>query len=66
MIILLLLAVLFLAVVVSAMVLVFFRPWLILRGEQDEHQNPESAAPEPREVSETASEDDYRGEGGEG
>jgi flagellar basal body-associated protein FliL len=66
MIILLLLAVLFLAVVVSAMVLVFFRPWRILRGEQDQHQDLESAAPEPREVPETASEDDYRGEGGEG
>ena len=66
MIILLLLAVLFLAVVVSAMVLVFFRPWLILRGEQDQHQNPESAAPELREVPETASEDDYREKAGRG
>ncbi len=50
MVVLLLLAVLFLAAMVGAMVLVFFRPWLILRRERDQHQEDlESAAPEPRE-----------------
>jgi hypothetical protein len=54
---LLLLAVLFLAVVVSAMVIVFFRPWLILRGERDQHQEDlENADPEPRDDPETAAE----------
>jgi len=54
---LLLLAVLFLAVVGSTMVLVFFRPWLILRGERDQHQEElESTAADPRESSETATE----------
>ncbi len=56
MIVLLLLAVLFLAAMVGAMVLLFFRPWLILRGERDQHQELESAAPEPRDGPETASE----------
>jgi hypothetical protein len=54
---LLLLAVLFLAVVVGAMVLVFLRPGLIMRRERDQHQEDlESAAPEPRDGPETASE----------
>ncbi len=34
--ILLLLAVLFLATLVSTIVLVFFRPWLIMRRDQDQ------------------------------
>ncbi len=47
---LLLLAVLFLAVMVGAMVLVFSRAGLILRRERDQHQEDlESAASEPRE-----------------
>ena len=55
--ILLLLAVLFLAALVSTIVLVFFRPWLIVRGEQDQHQNLESGeAPEPRGSPESAGE----------
>ena len=49
MVVLLLLAVLFLAAMVGAMVLVFFRLWRILRDERDQHQNLESAATEPRE-----------------
>jgi flagellar basal body-associated protein FliL len=57
MVVLLLLAVLFLAAMVGAMVLVFFRPWLILRREQDQYQEDlESEAPEPRESPESAGE----------
>jgi hypothetical protein len=56
MIVLLLLAVLFLAVVVYTMVLVFFRPWLIMRREQDQRQDLESVAAEPRESPESATE----------
>ena len=48
MVVLLLLAVLFLAAMVGAMVLLYFRPWLILRREQeDQHQNLESATEGP-------------------
>ncbi len=53
---LLLLAVLFLAALVSTNVLIFFRPWLILRSEWDQHQDLESAASEPQESSEMGAE----------
>ncbi len=57
MLVLLSLAVLFLAAMAGTMVLFFFRPWLILRRERDQHQeNLESAVSEPRESSETTSE----------
>jgi hypothetical protein len=46
-----------LAAMVGIMVLVFFRPWLIMRREQeDQHQNLESVAAEPRESPESATE----------
>ncbi len=64
MIVLLLLAVLFLAALVYTIVLVFFPPRLILRGERGQHQNLESAATEPRGSPETASEDDASQERG--
>ncbi len=55
MVVLLLLAVLFLAAVVGTIVLVFFRPWLMMHREQDQHQEDlESAAPKPRESPESA------------
>ena len=59
---LLLLAVLFLATLVSTIVLVFFRPWLIMRRDQDQLQNLETAAAELRESLQTATESAGEGE----
>jgi hypothetical protein len=55
MVVLLLFAVLFLAAMVLAIVLVFFRPWLTPRRERDQ-EDLESTAPAPRDSPETASE----------
>jgi hypothetical protein len=59
---LLLLAVLFLAALVSTIVLVFFRPWLIMRRDQDQFQNLETAAAELRESLKTATKSAGEGE----
>ncbi len=57
MVVLLLGAVLFLATLIYTMVLVFLRPWPMVRPEQDQHQEDlENADPEPRDDLETAAE----------